>query len=275
MVNSIRYFIVLFFLVLVPFIIPQDKDQIKNKKTELTRIKEEISTLESQLKAKTIKEKQSYVALENYSKQGFLLNRLLNKLREEEQLKQNEIDSTLNRVEYIEKEVNQLIILTHEREFFKWLFIKLDNPKALSLIPDGDTNGVKKSTVVDCNVNKEFIEDENLKDLKDIENIYSSNKPITNYEGLCAKCRRVLESVFIRKYLFELEDEINTRKSVRTFVDKLKIISQNDFEKVPKHKKFIDLCDNLNIELHNNTFRNEGQNAQTVLGDFLNLIKEI
>jgi len=177
--------------------------------------------------------------------------------------------------EYIEKEVNQLIILTHEREFFKWLFIKLDNPKALSLIPDGDTNGVKKSTVVDCNVNKEFIEDENLKDLKDIENIYSSNKPITNYEGLCAKCRRVLESVFIRKYLFELEDEINTRKSVRTFVDKLKIISQNDFEKVPKHKKFIDLCDNLNIELHNNTFRNEGQNAQTVLGDFLNLIKEI
>lgn len=177
--------------------------------------------------------------------------------------------------EYIEKDINQLIILTHEREFFKWLFIKLDNPKALSLVPDGDNNGVKKSTVVDCNVYKEFIEDENLKDLKDIEKIYSSNKPITNYEGLCAKCRRVLESIFIRKYLFDLEDEINTRKSVRTFVDKLKTISQNDFHKIPKHKKFIDLCDNLNIELHNNTFRNEGQNAQTVLGDFLNLIKEI
>lgn len=177
--------------------------------------------------------------------------------------------------EYIEKEINQLIILTHESEFFKWLFMKLDNPKPLRLIPDGDTNGVKKSTLVDCNVYNEFIEDENLKDLKEIENIYSSNKPITNYEGLCAKCRRVLESVFARKYLFELEDEINTRKSVRTFVDKLKTISQNDFDRTPKYKSFIDLCDNLNIELHNNSFRNEGQNAQAVLGDFLKLIKQV
>ncbi|HET9009044.1 MAG TPA: AAA family ATPase [Nitrosarchaeum sp.] len=177
--------------------------------------------------------------------------------------------------EYIEKEVNQLIILTHESEFFKWLFLKLDNPKPLRLIPDGDVNGVKKSTLVDCNVHNEFIEDENLKDLKEIENIYSSNKPITNYEGLCAKCRRVMESIFSRKYLFDLEDEINTRKSVRTFVEKMKATAQNDFDKTPKYKAFIDLCDNLNIELHNNTLRNEGQNAQSVLGDFLKLIKQV
>lgn len=177
--------------------------------------------------------------------------------------------------EYIEKQVNQLIILTHESEFFKWLFMKLDNPKPLRLCPDGDTNGVKKGTLIDCNVYSEFIEDENLKDLKEVENIYSSNKPIANYEGLCAKCRRVLESVLIRKYLFDLEDEIKKRKSVRTFVDKLKTISQNGFDNVPKYKSFIDLCDNLNIELHNNTLRNEGQNAQAVLGDFLKLIKEV
>ncbi|HMT75111.1 MAG TPA: AAA family ATPase [Chitinophagaceae bacterium] len=177
--------------------------------------------------------------------------------------------------EYIEKEVNQLIILTHESEFFIWLFLKLDNPKPLRLLPDGDINGVKKSTLVDCNVYSEFIEDENLKNLKEIESTYSSNRPISNYEGLCVKCRKILESVFIRKYLFELEDEINTRKSVRTFVDKLSRISQNEFDKIPKRKAFIDLCDNLNIELHNNTLKNEGQNAQAVLGDFLKLIKQV
>ena len=177
--------------------------------------------------------------------------------------------------EIIEKAVNQLIILTHESEFFKWIYLKLDNPKPLRIVPDGLSNGVKKSTIVDCNVYSEFIEDENLKDLKEIEDIHSSNKPITNYEGLCAKCRKILESIFIRKYLFDLEDEINTRKSVRTFVDKLKNISQNDFEKVPKYKEFISLCDNLNIELHSNTLKNEGQNALNVLGDFLRLIKQI
>ena len=108
MVKPIRYFIILFFLITLPFIYPQDKEQIKNKKNELTRIKEEISVLETQLKSKTLKEKQSNAALENYNKQSFLLNKLLIRLRDEEQLKQDEIDSTLTRIRHIEKEVKAL-----------------------------------------------------------------------------------------------------------------------------------------------------------------------
>jgi septal ring factor EnvC (AmiA/AmiB activator) len=108
MVKSIKYFIILFFLIILPSILCQDKEQIKNKKNELTRIKEEISSLESQLKIKNIREKQSYSALENYNKQNFLLNKLLNQLRDEEQLKQKEIDSTLNQVAYLEMEIQVL-----------------------------------------------------------------------------------------------------------------------------------------------------------------------
>jgi len=108
MVKSIKYFIVLFFLITLPLTLPQDKEQIKNKKSELTRIKEEISSLEAQLKIKNIKEKQSYSALENYSKQNFLLNKLLGQLRDEEQLKQKEIDSTIDRVKYFEREIKTL-----------------------------------------------------------------------------------------------------------------------------------------------------------------------
>jgi septal ring factor EnvC (AmiA/AmiB activator) len=106
MVNKIKYLIIIFFP--ISFILPQGKDKIKDKQTELSRIKAEISLLESQLRIKTTKEKQSNTALENYSKQNFLLNTLINKLREEEQLKQEDIEYTLHQIEYVEKEIKIL-----------------------------------------------------------------------------------------------------------------------------------------------------------------------
>ena len=174
-----------------------------------------------------------------------------------------------------EKAVNQLIILTHESEFFKWVFRRLDTPKALKIVSNGDFNGVSKSIIVDCDVYKEFIEDENLKNLKEIEEIHSANKPIANYEGICVKCRIIMESIFKRKYLFELEEDINQNKSIRSYVDRLNHLAVNQFDNIVKHKNFIFLCDNLNIELHDNSLKNEGKNTISVLADFLTLIKEI
>jgi hypothetical protein len=72
-----------------------------------------------------------------------------------------------------------------------------------------------------------------------------------------------------------LETEIALKKSIRSFVDKLKDLSINGFTNEPTYRQFIDLCNNLNIELHDNAFTNEGQNAYDVLGDFLRLIKQI
>ncbi len=174
-----------------------------------------------------------------------------------------------------EKTVNQLIILTHECEFFKWIYRRLDTPKALKIISNGHINGVNKSTFDDCDVYKEFIEDENLKNLKEIEEIHSANKPITNFEGICVKCRIIMENIFKRKYLFDLEEEINQNKSIRSYVDKLNLLTVNQFDNTVKHKKFVFLCDNLNIELHDNSIKNDGKNAIIVLTDFLSLIKEI
>ena len=178
--------------------------------------------------------------------------------------------------ELIEKKMNQLIILTHEKEFFAWLFRKLDSPKALRIVGNGlDSNGIKISTIVDCDVYTEFIEHENKKDLKEIQQVYQSNKPIENYEALCLKCRKILESIFTRKYLFDLQTIIASSGSIRSFTEKLKELAINDFDKTPKYNSFISLCDNLNIELHDNTMTNEGGNALIVLGDFLKLIKQI
>ncbi len=108
MVNKIKYLIIIILFFPISFILPQGKDKIKDKQTELSRIKAEISLLESQLRIKTTKEKQSNTALENYSKQNFLLNTLINKLREEEQLKQEDIEYTLHQIEYVEKEIKIL-----------------------------------------------------------------------------------------------------------------------------------------------------------------------
>jgi wobble nucleotide-excising tRNase len=177
--------------------------------------------------------------------------------------------------ELIEKKMNQLIILTHEKEFFAWLFQKLDSSKAFRIVGNGlDSNGIKISTIKDCDVNSEFIEDENKKDLKEIQQVYKSNKQIENYEALCVKCRKILESIFTRKYLFELQT-IDSRGSIRSFTEKLRELAINDFDKTPKYNDFISLCDNLNTELHDNSMTNDGGNALIVLGDFLKLIKQV
>ena len=52
--------------------------------------------------------------------------------------------------------VGQLIVLTHEEVFYKWLFEKFPEPAALKIIPDGDVNGVKRSEIVDYNAGEEF-----------------------------------------------------------------------------------------------------------------------
>ena len=56
----------------------------------------------------------------------------------------------------IEKTMNQLIVLTHDSEFFKLLFKKLSKPKQLKIIPDGENNGIKKSTLVECDFEAGF-----------------------------------------------------------------------------------------------------------------------
>ena len=78
-------------LLLSSFLFPQDEDQIEEKKSQLFLLRNEIAQLENELSQKTQKEKESFEALENYNKQAFLLNKVINKLRKEEAIQQKEI----------------------------------------------------------------------------------------------------------------------------------------------------------------------------------------
>lgn len=88
--------------------LPQENGQINRKRGELTRIKNEINSLESQIQLKTKKEKETYAVLDNYNKQSYLLNKLINQLMTEEEIKQREIDKSSHDIKATEKEIAQL-----------------------------------------------------------------------------------------------------------------------------------------------------------------------
>jgi septal ring factor EnvC (AmiA/AmiB activator) len=71
-------------------------------------LKNEISKLEDQLNQKTEKEKESFEVLENYNKQDYLLRKLIYKLKNEEKIKQAEIDKTGRQIKNIEGQISVL-----------------------------------------------------------------------------------------------------------------------------------------------------------------------
>lgn len=107
MVKFIFYILVFSILTLNSNLFAQD-NQIETKKNELSKLKEEISQLENKLAQKSKSEKKSVADYENISKQSFLLNKLIGRLRSEENQKQAEIDSLLKEINLIETEINQL-----------------------------------------------------------------------------------------------------------------------------------------------------------------------
>ena len=100
--------ILIFSLLLSSFLFPQDEDQMEEKKSQLFFLRNEIAQLENELSQKTQKEKESFEALENFNKQAFLLNKVINKLRKEEAIQQNEITNLEKEIKNIEEEITLL-----------------------------------------------------------------------------------------------------------------------------------------------------------------------
>ena len=87
----------------------QEKFQIEEKRAELFQIRNEISQLESDLSKKSEKEKESFEALENYNKQAFLLNKIINKFRNEEAAIQKGIEILEKKIISTEDEIDLLM----------------------------------------------------------------------------------------------------------------------------------------------------------------------
>lgn len=108
----------------------QEKLQIEEKQVELFQIRNEISQLENHLSKKSEKEKESFDALENYNKQAFLLNKVINKFRNEEAVIQKGIEILEKKIISTKDEID---LLMHNYAVYvvalykKGVFLEIEN----------------------------------------------------------------------------------------------------------------------------------------------------
>ncbi|KKP68450.1 MAG: hypothetical protein UR68_C0016G0010 [Candidatus Roizmanbacteria bacterium GW2011_GWA2_35_19] len=165
----------------------------------------------------------------------------------------------------------QKIILTHDDRFAKELLRLMTSASTLKIEEYVDA-GNKRSRIVHSDFLKDFPDDEIIDKIEKLKQILDKRQFTVSFE---TDCRVVLENIFKRKYYFDLKDLIVDRKSIRSFVTKLKELSINDFNTDPKFNKFIRLCDDLNIELHDNGSSTTNGNKESILKDFFEDIKII
>ena len=84
------------------------QQKLTDKKTELESLRKQISQLEQELKAKTKLEKDNVQYLEKITKQSLLINKLINRLGEEENQKEMEIEEVEKNLTFVENEINHL-----------------------------------------------------------------------------------------------------------------------------------------------------------------------
>jgi septal ring factor EnvC (AmiA/AmiB activator) len=256
MVNKIKYLLIIILFFIASYILPQGKDRIKNKQTELSEIKAEISLLESQLKINTTKEKQSYTALENYNKQNFLLNKLISKLREEEQLKQEDIEFTLKQIEYIEKEIK--ILQTNYSKYVTSVYKKGKDDELASLLNSESLQQalirykyLQKFSEKRAKDLSEF--QKNKQDLLVLKNKYEKEKEekvilaqqkeneAKILQRKLAERKKVLAS--IRRDKTELKKSINSKRSAESKIKNLiaKLIEAEEKKRNEEHERLAKL----------------------------------
>jgi wobble nucleotide-excising tRNase len=163
---------------------------------------------------------------------------------------------------------SQKIILTHEKTFYREIYLKsFIQPQSLKIEFDGLINGINTSTIKHCNIDEEFPDDQILAKIKRLKEIHTNCSFNEKYDG---DCRIVLENIFKRKYSFILEESIKQQKSVRTFATTLESkYTQSDYNKLLR------LCNDLNIELHDNSAQPSEGDHSSILRDFFECLELI
>ena len=90
------------------FAFSQEDKKISEKQNDLSKLRNEITKLEEQLQDVNIQELDNLKFLENISKQELLLNKMINKLSNEERNKEQQINKTVNKISPAEKNIEQL-----------------------------------------------------------------------------------------------------------------------------------------------------------------------
>ncbi|MCB9206258.1 MAG: peptidoglycan DD-metalloendopeptidase family protein [Ignavibacteriales bacterium] len=124
MVNKfIKY---IFSLLLIPFLIfAQIKEELDSKNLELKNIRNEITTLESDLSKLSTQEKNHLSVLKKIDQQSLLLGRSIKNLEKEEKTKEGQIVKLENRITVLQKKIKKL--QSEFGDYLVWLYKQGDN----------------------------------------------------------------------------------------------------------------------------------------------------
>jgi len=165
----------------------------------------------------------------------------------------------------------QKIIMTHEDHFAKEL--KRIMSEACTLKIKGYTEGSdKRSKIVHADFDEDFPDDDISQRIENLKRILDTESFLESFHD---DCRIVLEHIFKRKYFLNLKTQIAERKSVRTFTTTLSSDKVGGFEEETKFNRFIRLCDDLNIELHDNDSSSSDGDKKSILEDFFICLSSI
>ena len=165
----------------------------------------------------------------------------------------------------------QKIILTHEDRFAKELSRRMENACTLK-IEDCGNSEQKRSKISRAEFSKDFPDDNISFLIERVKGILDNRKFNEQFEK---DCRIVLEHIFKRKYYLELKKSIGEKRSVRAFIGELKALEVGRFEDSNKYNMFDRLCDDLNIDMHDNDSHRSSGDSESILKEFFECLKEI
>ena len=142
MVKFAKLLLLFTLLIFVSSINAQEKTQIRVKQNELSNLKKQISSLEYQFKQKSQKERETFAALDNFSQQSFLLNKLINKIKAEEQSTSSKIISSQLKIDNLKKEISEL-----QKNYAKYITAIYKYGKTTELESILDANSVQQAVL--------------------------------------------------------------------------------------------------------------------------------
>ncbi len=206
MVIKFKYLLPLLFLICCGKILPQENNPIAQKKSELTKIKEEINKLEDELKFKSAKEKESYAVLDNYNRQSFLLNKLINSIKSEEEKKESEINKSEIEIITLQKNINEL-----KKNYSKYVVAVYKYGKADELESIVNSESVQQAVL-----RIKYLQKFSTRRRKDLQKLKAGKAKLISLKHKLENEKREKEVLAARKQLEEegLENKLEERKQI-------------------------------------------------------------
>jgi len=107
-ISPVKYFAAVLIIVSAAVRIFPQESAIKTQQSQLSTIKDEITSLETEIKNKSKKEKESFSAIENISRQSFLLNKLIGSYRAGVRQTENRITESEGKISALEDDIKML-----------------------------------------------------------------------------------------------------------------------------------------------------------------------